>query len=116
MTVVEHYAVTKSRTVWKCDLCIRTVREEKDLVRTAFRHIVTMDGTDGRPLARVEQYHLCWRCSFDMEDKMDVMRRTQGAGVTEEEQNALLQEFLFHFDIIFSKRHNVHLQKYYYAK
>lgn len=91
MTTVEHYAVTKERVIWKCDLCMRVMRGEKDMTRIALRHFLG-GGDGGKPVTRVTQWHLCWRCAFDLEDRMETMRRTQGAGVSLEEQAALLRD------------------------
>lgn len=92
MTMQEHYAVTKTRMVWKCDLCMRTIREEKSMVRMALRHVVSDGGIGGKTIANVTQWHLCWRCAFELEDRMQVMRNTRGAGLTSEEQEALLHD------------------------
>lgn len=91
MVVTETYAETRTRRVWKCDMCMRTMRAEKDMSRLAVRHL-TGTAVDGKPIAHVTQWHLCWRCAFELEDRMNLMRRTRASGLTPEEQQALLRD------------------------
>lgn len=96
MVVEEEVQETRTVRMVRCDRCVKQIRDTYDrrhMEVVTFSYVkASEDGS--RSVAQRGKYHLCEQCSFELQYAFDENRKhwREKAGVTSEEQAALLQD------------------------